>query len=113
MHAGGGENETDGDIAVDRVQMRLVAIVGFDHRLVDLLRPTVAGEGVERAREGRLGGYLAERLPAAQPAQGRTMASIRSRVVAKSHTALAMYALHSARRSWGGQPLPHQRYAAT
>jgi len=62
-----------GGVAAD-VPGELVAIVGLDQRLVNLLRTPVAGEGVERAREGRFRGRLAERLPAAQPAQGRTMA---------------------------------------
>jgi len=35
------------------------------------------------------------------------MASIKSLVVEKSQTALAMNALHNANRSLGGQPLPH------
>jgi len=48
--------------------------MGLEHGLANPLRPTVAGERLERAREGRLRGNLPERLPAAQPAQGRAMA---------------------------------------
>jgi len=62
-----------GGVAAD-VSGDLLSIVGFDRRLVDLLRSSVAGEGVEGARESRFRGHPAKRLPAAQPAQGRTVA---------------------------------------
>ena len=62
-----------GGVAAD-VPGELVAIAGLDHRLVDFLRAPVFGEFGEGAREGRRRGHFAERLPAAQPAQGRTVA---------------------------------------
>ena len=52
----------------------LVAIVGFDQRLVNLLRTPVAGKDAEGAREGCLRRDIAERLPAAQAAQRRAVA---------------------------------------
>jgi hypothetical protein len=93
-----------------------VAIVRLEHGLVNLLRPPVAGEGacLPRCGAGRSnarekGASEGTSPSASQPHKRRKdgrcrMASIRSRVVAKSHTALAMYALHSASRSLGGQP---------
>ncbi len=52
----------------------LVAAAGFDQGFVDALRQFVTGEGVEGAREGRLGRHFAERLPAAQTTHRGAMA---------------------------------------
>ena len=43
----------------------LVAVAGFDHRLLNALRQLILGEG---AREGGFAGNLAERLPSAEAA---------------------------------------------
>ena len=58
----------DGGGVTADVSGDLVAVVFFDHSLLNALRQLILGEGSEGTREGGFAGNLGERFPAAEAA---------------------------------------------